>query len=281
MKKVIFTLFSFSMLYFGANAQYCGNSGPSVCTPSGTLTQPGLSPASDSLAPVVNGVDANTTIQFKNFNQFVFGGQTVTVNSLKIDTISNLPAGTCWATNVANNTFANQADGCIKVTGTVCSDPGQYKLYIVVTADIGFPVQTNADAAGLKYFVRVKNSGDADVAVDTNQTASFNKLAGYSATAQGGNCNLAIKDITSINALSVVPNPFNDKAVVSFYSSKGGVMTEKITNMIGSEVYSNTIEVKVGENSSVIAKNTLPAGVYFYSLADGKNISTKRIVISE
>ncbi len=281
MKKVIFTLFSFSMLYFGANAQYCGNSGPSVCTPSGTLTQPGLSPSSDSLPSVINGVDANTTIQFKNFNQFAFGGQTVTVQSLRIDTINNLPAGTCWATNVANNTYANQADGCIRVTGTVCADPGQYKLYIVVTADIGFPVTTNADAAGLKYFVRVKNQGDADVQVDTNQTVPFNKLAGYSQYGVGGTCNTGIKDISTVNALSVVPNPFNDKAVVSFYSTKGGVMTEKITNMIGSEVYSNTIEVKVGENSSVINKSTLPAGVYFYSLADGKNISTKRIVISE
>ena len=58
-------------------------------------------------------------------------------------------------------------------------------------------------------------------------------------------------------------------------------MTERITNMIGSVVYSKDIEIKTGENRSVIDRNNLAAGVYFYSLSDGKNLITKRLVISE
>jgi hypothetical protein len=278
MKKVIFTLFSATMLFAGANAQYCGNSGSTVCTPSGTLTQPGLSPVSDSLPSVVNGTAPNTVIQFKNFDTFAFGGQTVTVNNLTVDTLRNLPSGLCWATNKANNTWANQEDGCIKISGTACDNPGQYKLKIIVTADIGVPIQTDADAAGLKYFVRLINSGDAEVAVDTNQTAAFAKPAGYSATA---GCSNIFENELSVNTLSVVPNPFSSKAVVSFYSAKSGVMTERITNMLGSEVYSHKVDVRAGDNTSVIEKNNLPAGVYFYSIADGKNITTKRIIISE
>ncbi len=278
MKKVIFTLFSTTMLFAGANAQYCGNSGSSVCTPSGTLTQPYFSPASDSLPSVVNGTAPNTVIQFKNFDTFAFGGQTVTVNNLTVDTLRNLPSGLCWATNKANNTWANQEDGCIKISGTACDNPGQYKLKIIVTADIGVPIQTDADAAGLKYFVRLINSGDAEVAVDTNQTAAFAKPAGYSATA---GCSNIIENELSVNTLNVVPNPFSSKAVVSFYSAKSGIMTERITNMLGSEVYSHKVDVRAGDNTSVIEKNNLPAGVYFYSIADGKNIATKRIIISE
>lgn len=278
MKKVIFTLFSATMLFAGANAQYCGNSGSSVCTASGTLTEPGMSPASDSLASVVNGTAPNTVIQFKNFDTFAFGGQTVTVNTLRIDTLSNLPSGLCWATNKANNTWANQEDGCIKINGTACDNPGQYKLKIIVTADIGVPIQTDADAAGLKQFVRLINSGDAEVAVDTNQTAAFAKPAGYSATA---GCSNIFENELSVNTLNVVPNPFSSKAVVSFYSAKSGIMTERITNMLGSEVYSHKVDVRAGDNTSVIEKNNLPAGVYFYSIADGKNIATKRIIISE
>lgn len=278
MKKVIFTLFSATMLFVGANAQYCGGSGSSVCTPSGTLTEPGLSPNSDSLPSVVNGTTPNTVIQFKNFDKFTFGGAEVTVSSLTIDTLSNLPAGLCWATDQANNTWTNQQDGCIKINGQVCSDPGQYKLYIVVTADIGVPIQTNADAAGLKYFVRVINQGDAEVAVDTNQTLPFVKHPGYSANQD---CGIGIREITSINSMSVVPNPFNGKALVTFQAEKAGVMTERITNMLGSEVYKGTMNVKVGNNTSTIDRNNLPAGVYFYSIVEGKNVSTKRIVITE
>jgi hypothetical protein len=290
MKKVIFTLFSATMLYVGANAQYCGGSGSSVCTPSGTLTEPGLSPNSSDLPPVVNGTTPNTTIQFKNFNTFTFSGQNVTVNTLRIDTLSNLPIGLCWATNKTDNTWANQEDGCIKINGDVCSNPGQYKLYIVVTADIGVPIQTNADAAGLKYFVRVINKGNPVVPVDTLQTALYVRQPGYSLCA--AICDTTVADTCgfvsgvadlaiSANSISVVPNPFNGKALVYFQSAKAAVMTERITNMLGSEVYRNKMDVKAGNNTSTIDRNNLPAGVYFYSISDGKNIATKRIVITE
>lgn len=155
----------------GSNA--CGTSGSTICSPSGTLTQPGFSPASQNLPPFVNGQASNTVIQFRSFNNIVFGGQSVAVQSFKFDTISNLPTGLCWASNKASNAYANQEDGCIAFVGTPCAAPGQYKLYMVVTADIGVPIQTNADALGLKYFVRLKNSGDTDIPVDTLQTALF------------------------------------------------------------------------------------------------------------
>lgn len=179
MKKHLYSLFALFLLSTGAFAQYCGNSGPSICSPSGTLTQPGLFPESTNLPPFTNGLAANTVIQFKNFNQVVFGGSTLTVNSLRIDTIANLPAGLCWATNKANNTYSNQEDGCIVVSGTPCGAPGQYKMRIIATVNVGIPLQVDADAAGLKYFLRLENNGDTDVAVDTNQTAPFYNV-GYS-----------------------------------------------------------------------------------------------------
>ena len=58
-------------------------------------------------------------------------------------------------------------------------------------------------------------------------------------------------------------------------------MTERMTNMIGSEVLRKSVEVRAGENTSTIEKNNLPVGVYFYSLSDGKTVVTKRVVISE
>lgn len=278
MKKVIFTLIAGAFIV-SANAQYCGGSGASACTPSGTMTEPGLSPI--ELPSVVNGTDANTTIQFKNFDKFNYSGTEITINSLRIDSIGNLPAGSCWKTNKTDNTFANQEDGCINVSGTVCADPGQYKIRIFVTANTSIGVigpNLDAETVNLKYFVRVKNSGDADVAVDTNQTALFVKHAGYSASAS---CQVGINEVAAINAVSVVPNPFNSQAVVSFVSEKSTVMTERLSNMLGAVVYKNTLNVKAGENSSVLDARNLPAGVYFYSITDGKQTTTKRVVVSE
>ncbi len=296
MKKVLFTLLTSGVMFLGAHSQYCGHfgnpSGPSQCTPSGTMTRPGLSPNSDSLPPVVNGVVSTTVIQFRNFDTARVAGNLVTVNYLIIDSIGNLPTGLCWATDRADNTYCNgvgngscpggqPGEGCIKVNGTPCSDPGQYKLKIIVKVDVGlgFPITTDAEAANLKYIVRVINNGDAEVALDSTQTVPFTKPAGYSASAVCGN---DITDMGSIQtSLNIVPNPFNNKAVVSFFSNNSGVMTERLTNSIGSEVYRKAMDVRTGENTSLIERGSLPTGVYFYSISDGKNLVTKRIVISE
>ncbi|MBL0308741.1 MAG: T9SS type A sorting domain-containing protein [Bacteroidetes bacterium] len=271
MKKIIFTLLSVGLFFANADAQYCGNSGASVCD-SVVLTLPGFSPSRDSLPPLVNGLDSPTILYFKNYDKVANGA--ITVSSLRIDTIDNLPSGVCWSSNLSNNTFANQQNGCIKLSGIACAPPGQYKLRIIITLNGALTV--DAESQGLKYFLRVKNDGDADIAVDTLQGAFF---------AYGGGptgCNTAINEPTSsITTLRVTPNPMNTKTQVNFFSVKSGVMTERMTNMLGSEVYRKQIDVKTGNNVSQINRNDLSPGIYFYSIGDGKTNITKRIVISE
>lgn len=297
MKKVIFTLFAFCAFY-AVDAQKCTNpgSGSSQCSPDGSMTKPGLKPTTDSLPTVVNGQTVTTVIQFRNFDTVTAFGNTLTVHTLKVDSINGLPSGLCWATDRADDTYCNGAgnpavtdcpvgmpgEGCIKINGSTCSDPGVYRLKIKVLVDVGlgFAVPYDADDVGLKYYVRVKNDGDSDVLLDTSQTATFTKPAGYSATAVCTTSTIGDFDIT-MSTLNIVPNPFNGVAKVLFTSSKAGVYTERITNMIGSEVYRNEMEVKSGVNFSSIDRSNLSGGVYFYSLTDGKNTITKRIVVSE
>ncbi|MCW5906668.1 MAG: T9SS type A sorting domain-containing protein [Chitinophagales bacterium] len=182
MKNNLCLLLSMLLLNY-TSAQFCGSSGNSQCSTSGNLTSPGFSPNSENFAPFVNGQTTTQIIQFKNFNLLYFGGQSVTVQSLRVDSIENLPSGLCWSTNKPNNTFANSEQGCIKITGTACSQPGQYKLRIIITVDIGVPINTDVDALGWKYYIRVKNYGNSDVQVDTNQTAPFLQPVGYSLSA--------------------------------------------------------------------------------------------------
>jgi len=282
MKKVIFTLSLFCSIAV-ANAQYCGGSGPSVCTPA-ILTKPGLSPVSDSLAPIVDNVPTVTVIEFQNYDTLTFGGQSLTMDSLTVDTISNIPSGLCWATSSATNTFGNQQNGCIKVTGTTSAPAGQYKLHIIVKAytTLPFPVTTNADAAGLYYYVRLNCSDSAAVVpVDTNGEAA-GTIPAFKPYASQAVCDVSVKNVQStVQSLNVYPNPFSSHAEVSFTSAKAGVMTEKITSIIGSEVYSKEIEVAVGQNVHAIERNNLSAGVYFYTISDGVSTFTKRLVISE
>ncbi len=289
MKKLIFTLSLFCFLATQSNAQYCGGSGPSVCQPQ-LLPKPGLSPLSDSLAPVLVNVPTVTTIEFQNYDTLTFQGAVLHMDSLTIVSISNLPTGLCWATNKTTNTFANQENGCIKVTGTSCAKPGQYKLNIIVKAytSLGLPLTTSADVAGLYYYVRVNCDANSPIIpVDTTQTSADSIILYSAAPYNQAACtvwctSLGVNAVEeNIQSLNVYPNPFTSQAVVTFSSVKAGMMTEKITSVIGNVVYSNQVDVKLGQNSHVIERNQLASGVYFYTITDGTTTFTKRLVISE
>src|ERR1039458_1026053 len=98
MKKIIFAMLtvSCSLFYYSSNAQYCGNSVPSVCTPNPNQG-PGFENP-DSIPCVVRGQATSTTISFKMYTIFNFLGSQV-VDSIQFLGIDNLPCGLCWATN--------------------------------------------------------------------------------------------------------------------------------------------------------------------------------------
>jgi hypothetical protein len=191
MKKILLLAACF-IISQGMFAQYCGNSGAFQCTVSGTITQPGLSPLSDSLPPFQNNTLSTTVIQFRNFNVIYYFGNTFTVNWLRIDSIENLPNGLCWASDKANNTYANSENGCIKVNGVPCDSTGQYKLRIIVTVDVGFTAQIDAETAGLRYYVRLNNPGDPIIAADTSTLAAF--------VPYGGTCQPTLPPTLSVDS---------------------------------------------------------------------------------
>ena len=264
MKKLL-VLFVTSLLTFGySSAQYCGNSGPAVCTPSTTINQPGLSPQSGNLPALINGDNTATTIQFENFNTLVFAGQTITMQSLTLDTITNLPAGLCWATNKTDNTFGNQETGCILVSGTPCDSTGQYKLHIFVTANIGFAFPTNADVAGLHYYVRLVNNGETAPPVDTTQTEAH-RFKPYNVVAVCQELPLVVAldtPQTACNGSTITLTPTLSGGAGTYtylWTSTGDTLfcpTCMSTNVTITQNDTFTLTVIDGSNDTAIATNT-------------------------
>jgi hypothetical protein len=77
------------------------------------------------------------------------------------------------------------------------------------------------------------------------------------------------------------PNPFDDKSSIYFNSVRTESVNFKVYNMLGSEVYSNTINAKAGVNTIVLDANKFTQGIYFYELSNGVNSVTKRMVVSK
>jgi hypothetical protein len=171
-----FLFFVVALLMFReVSGQYCGVFDSSACIiDTGAFTAPGLYPRPDSFPPFLNNFLTSTSIQTLTFDSIFFGSEILYVDLLTWDTIENLPPGLCWSTNKLNNTFRPGEFGCIRFSGLPCGPTGQYKLVTLVTVSIdGFPVETEGDAGGLGYFVRLENAGDTLVPVDTTQTDSM------------------------------------------------------------------------------------------------------------
>lgn len=163
-----------SMMGFG---QYCGTSGPQFCTPSGSLTEPFFTNSND-IPCITRGQNTTLNIEVKNIDTLTLGGQLVTVQSLKLDTIDNLPMGLCWRTNKTNNTFNNSEDGCLTISGSTNAAAGYYLIRIIATANIGVPVQIDMAAGNIKLILRVIEPGSICPFVDTNQTTPYQTFDG-------------------------------------------------------------------------------------------------------
>jgi len=277
MKKLIFTLSTLALMATAANAQYCGGSATSVCSPRPATDTAGLTPTPQELPCIIRGVAVDQVIFFENFKSYNLNGSNLTIDSLKLDSIGNLPAGLCWKTNKSSNTFAGGEVGCIRVTGTTTAASGQYKLKIIATVYTPLVKLTKQDAetlADLRYYVRVNcpNLTCPDVDTTNGKTTAF--------ISYNQNCNVGINEASKdFNSLTVVPNPFNSSSTLSFIAEKDENYTVTITNIIGAVVATKNVSATVGPNEVKIERNGLAAGVYIVNLSNGKATEPRRIVI--
>ena len=272
MKKLFTTLALVAGLSIGAFAQQC-YTGANGITPHISST-PGLSPNSDSLPCSVTGTQVNDTIYFTNFTSFSGTG----VDSLTIDSIGNLPTGTCWTTSSATNTFAGGQSGVIYVHGLNQALPGQYSLSIFITGYLvgNITVGPNANAnqlAGLYYWVRVTCPDSPCVALDTTNGKSHAFIP-YAA------CPSGITQISNnLTNVSVVPNPFTSSASVSFNSDVEGTFTVKMMNLLGEVVTTKEVSVTRGTNQTTLERSSLSSGIYILSISNGNGSISKKVII--
>ncbi|MBK7147968.1 MAG: T9SS type A sorting domain-containing protein [Bacteroidetes bacterium] len=279
MKKLTFTLSILSSIFFtnSVAAQSCGTDGPSACTPSNNKIAPGFQDQ-NTIPCAERTVGYNETITFRMFDQFNFQGQQ-TVDSIKFNTIGNLPCGLCWSVNQTDKTYAGNEFGCIQISGTTNDVAGQYKLALNLTAWInglstGIPVSASlASQAGISLYLRVKDNGSSNcpnvdtAAAATNQTATTG-------------CPVGINEVNNgLSAITIIPNPMSSDAKVTFLAEKSGLYFITITDLNGAVVSKSEMNVNQGANETLINRRNLNAGIYFLGLSDGKTTVTKRFTV--
>lgn len=207
MKHLVTLIVAVALFSTGAWAQ---------CTPNAATGSPGLTPETDSLPCVEVGVPYDEVVYLENFDNFtatvpVIGQVTVTVDSLRIDSITNAPCGLSYLTNKPSATYYAGETGCIAITGTSTENVGQYRLNIYVHVWATVPFLGSQDFQGeasdvvsqvenltgqplgvdFNYFLRVKNPSDPCPNIDrVNPSANLTAAlvcptTNFTATANG------------------------------------------------------------------------------------------------
>ena len=170
--KVLYTLALALLLSFGLSAQYCGTSGPMVCSLDSSLTQPGIMDYRN-FPCVDRGVAFSSNIQLYFPDTIHYGFFTVMADSVRIDSITNLPCGLCWSSDRASQTYYKLERACIRITGTTTDSAGTYTLGMYGTAFLGgAPFPGSLNAFWSNFYVSVKDSGTACVHAVSNLRTS-------------------------------------------------------------------------------------------------------------
>jgi len=96
-----------------------------------------------------------------------------------------------------------------------------------------------------------------------------------------GSISLIINNIIAINKFSLFqnyPNPFNPSTIINFSIPKNGIVTLKVFNSLGREIYSSNKYFLTGNNQFKFFSENLSSGIYYYSLQFGDNIQTKKMI---
>lgn len=129
-------LFLFLFVAMFSNAQFCGQSDSTVCSPSYFAADTGkLSDLEDfdSLPCIVRGVPYNETITFRTDSFcLVFGQQfgCLYIYYVRLDSLWDLPGGLCWATNKPTNKATTGEWLCLNFSGTTNVPAGIYKAQL-------------------------------------------------------------------------------------------------------------------------------------------------------
>lgn len=146
----------------------------SPCTPAAGAP-PGLSPDTKLVPCVTQGTSFSQTYTFVVPSTVVVQGNTLTVTSITIDSVGNLPAGLTWTPSVNPATYNPGNPGCYIISGISSAACGEYltPIYVMATTNLGtFPVTLN-QAGVPNQFLQVITTPHGCPAVDTTQTTPF------------------------------------------------------------------------------------------------------------
>ena len=251
MKKILLTL-TLALAFIGVQAQ---------CTPDPQFTLPGIYPDSATgLSNAIVGQAYNEVITIISpldtsvlYNGIVLS---VTVQTIALTSVTGLPPSFSYDCAAPNCIFAGGSTSCAVLSSPspTISEIGSHQIIMntttTVDAGIGFPI-TQDDVVDY-YYINV-----------TNATSVINQFHDFT---------FELKD--------VFPNPVNNNAKIQFISGNSADVVFTVFNYLGEKIEEKNIAASRGVNNIEISAKDYANGMYLYSINNGIQLVSKRMIIA-
>lgn len=202
-------------------------------------------------------------------------GQTFYVGGWPVDSMVlvqavGIPTGLSLGCNEPNCVLQGNVLTCAFLQGTTNDPPGIYPIEIIVN------VYTHGD---ITYYV---GPIPITVPVETDlysATGSYESVTGYEIVV-GLTGEVELQGIKELTLHQNSPNPFSAYTTIQFNTLKVDEIAFEVVDMFGRKVFADNIISSKGVNTYKF-KHDLSAGIYMYSINNGKQMITKRMIVAE
>lgn len=96
-----------------------------------------------------------------------------------------------------------------------------------------------------------------------------------------GPSSVELLNTTKFEVAQNSPNPFNEKTEIHYTSPTISDIEFKVYNVVGAMVYNTTLKAEKGANTITLKADSFAPGAYMYSIKNGKQVITKRMVVTQ
>lgn len=105
-------------------------------------------------------------------------------------------------------------------------------------------------------------------------------FGGYSITIAENNVGITEYSLQGLGGVRNVPNPFAVRTAIEFQLGTASQVEVRVFNLLGEELFAQSVQAKMGANRVPFEAGTLPDGVYLYKVQTGKDTFTGRMVLN-
>lgn len=227
------------------------------CTPDPLVTGgiPGIYPDSATGIPHATvGIPYSTVFQLLVPVDTTYQGLPAIVDSINVTGVSGLPSGFTYSCNPNNCSFPGGSNGCFVLEGSapLSNQIGTYPLVV-----------------DLLVYGRVLGIPQSLPSSNDNYTLIIDQNVGVASIVPSG-------FFVSQN----LPNPFGNLSEVIVGSPVSDRITVTIADLLGNIVRTESYQVQKGQNKIQFRADDFPSGVYLYTVTNGKQSFTRRMIVS-